>query len=196
MFDQFSYNSKSFIQTVAITALTFLFMACSNSTPEVRQNSAAPTISSSGLTITDLDAAAELTGTCQDIGKQEKGFELQLDGTTWISQLAAVCTNGTFKIRVAKLGREMQFQNKIRAVKNARVRRHSVTGKSGETEIAVRYIPDVAPGAFAEGGGISNVAGKYILRGSLSGIQKETGATLTSTDSKFKMVLSRDKDRR
>ena len=192
---QLSRYSHRLIDVGSAVVVLLFIAGCSNSTPDVRQNSAAPTLASKGLTISDLDASADVTGSCQDIGKLDKGFEIQLDGSTWLSKHDVVCTNGSFKIRVEKLGRSMLFHLNTRGTKNARVRRTSITGKSSEIDVAVNYIPDVAPGSVAEGGG-TEASGKYILRGSFSGTQKETGSTFVTSDAKFKMVLSRDKDRR
>jgi hypothetical protein len=182
--------------TLAAFVIVLFAAACSNSTPEVRQNSASPTVASTGITISDLDAAAILTGTCQEVGRLDKGFEIQLDGSTWISKPTATCTNGRFQIRVEKLGVEMQFQNRVRATKEARVRRSSITGKTGETAVPVRYIPDTVSGGVANGGGVlKSNSGMFILRGSFQNNPKETETVATSTDAKFKMILSQDKDR-
>lgn len=188
-------NADSHRRKLAALAplLAFVLVACSNGSPALKQNTEPPKISSTGVTITDLDAAAVLSGTCDDIGKMDRGFSLQLDGSTWVSQPSLTCTNGTFSIRINSLGREMGFIPRKRATRIAVVRRTAITGKTSESNITVTYVPNVIPGGFSEGGGIATAPGKYIMRGSFSGVQKESSSVHESADHKYKMILNRDK---
>ena len=168
--------------------------ACSNSTPELKQQSGAPQLTGNHIVIQSLDANANVTGTCDNLGKQDKGFALSFSSISdWVMQSSVTCTDGVFTTRVEKLGRSMQFTEFKKETKKLRMRRFSITGKTTETEITVEYAPNLMPGGFAEGGGVAIAGGKFIVRGSFSGSQKETGVTLTSHDAKFKAVLSRDR---
>lgn len=184
-----------FSERVYQTAFVWFFAlaACSNGSPDLRQNSDAPRLASTGLTITELDTSAVLTGTCDDLGRLDRGFSLKLDGSTWVSQPTLTCVNGAFSHRVAALGTEMGFTPRKREKRFAVVRRSSATGKVTDLPIEVTYLPNVMPGGFAEGGGVLRAPGKYILRGSFSGIQKESATVLRTTPAKFQMILNRDK---
>ncbi len=177
-----NYRKLSLLFCASVLGLS----ACSNSTPSLVQQTAPPQVASKGITIKHLDAAANVTGTCDDIGKMDRGFEIQIAGT-WKPAPQVECVNGAFSIRVERLGRELQFNEFVRATKSVRVRRSAITGKATEVDVAVTYAPNLVPGGLADGGGIGTGPG-YILRGSFSGPQKEK----VLTSSKFRAVLSRD----
>ena len=180
-------------------------VACTNSQPQITHESEAPVFTAAAVTITDLDATANISGTCSDMGKLGAGFELYLDGQ-WQTKANINCLNGSFAIPVATLGKMLDFTIQKPESKSLRLRRDSVLGTSTEISVLVRYSPNIMPGKLTEGGGTSAVVSggamgvplstKYYLRGSFSGVQKE--AILESVPvagaphGKYKMVLSRD----
>jgi hypothetical protein len=140
---------QKFKLTFSCLPAVVLLSACSDGKPVIQQNTELPSLSSLSVVITSLDQTATVTGSCEQIGKIGKGFEVYFPLRGWVeSDSAAECIDNVFRITVPRLGREMEFNELEPQTRALRVRRTTVVGLVTEISVDVEYRPDTTPDSF------------------------------------------------
>jgi hypothetical protein len=139
----------TFQLTFILLPIALLLSACSDGKPIIQQNTELPAISSLAVVITSIDQTATVMGSCDQIGKIGKGFEVYFPSKGWVEpDASAECVDNVFRITVPKLGREMEFDELQPQTKGLRVRRTTVVGLVAEISVDVEYRPDITPNLF------------------------------------------------